>query len=141
MSSYADSELYHQVQQFYARQMHLLDNGHGQEWADTFTVDGVFAANAAPEPVKGRDNIAAGAGATIKQLEADGIVRRHWLGMLDARPQADGTVQVNSYALIIETRKGGQAGVRMSTLCEDVLVREGGELLVRERKVSRDDLP
>jgi 3-phenylpropionate/cinnamic acid dioxygenase small subunit len=136
----ADSETYFQVQRFYARQMQLLDDGAAEEWADTFTADGVFAANAAPAPVKGRENIAAAARSTTERLQADGIVRRHWLGMLDVRREAGDLLSVRSYALIVETPKGGQAGVRMSTLCEDVLVREGDDWLVRERKVSRDDL-
>jgi hypothetical protein len=134
----ADNDLYLQVQRFYARQMQALDSGAADEWAATFTPDGVFSANAFPEPVRGRDAIVAGARRTADQLA--GVIRRHWLGMLDVRPQADGTVFARSYALIIETPRNGQAGVHLSTLCEDVLVRDGDGWLVRERKVTRDDL-
>jgi uncharacterized protein (TIGR02246 family) len=139
-SAPADSDVVIQIQQFYARQMQLLDDGAAEEWAETFTPDGVFAANAAPAPVRGRENIAAAARSTADQLQADGIVRRHWLGMLDVRQRDDGDVGVRSYALILETPKGGRTAVRMSTLCEDVLAREDGGWLVRERAVSRDDL-
>ena len=51
------SALQAEVQQFYARQMHLLDSGEADAWAETFTEDGVFAANAHPEPARGRETI------------------------------------------------------------------------------------
>jgi 3-phenylpropionate/cinnamic acid dioxygenase small subunit len=57
----ADQKVYEQVQQFYARQMRCLDEGKVTEWAATFTADGVFAANAHPEPFRGRGAIEAGA--------------------------------------------------------------------------------
>ncbi|WP_370942171.1 nuclear transport factor 2 family protein [Amycolatopsis sp. cg5] len=136
----ADVGLYHRVQQFYAWQMQLLDDGRVDEWAATFTEDGVFAANAHPEPVSGRENIAAGARAAVAKLAADGLVRRHWLGMLTVAEQPDGTIKARSYALVINTPKGGQAAVHVSTSCEDVLVADGPDLLVADRRVTRDDL-
>ena len=133
--------LYQEVQQFYARQMRYLDEGAVAQWAETFEVDGVFAANAHPEPYRGRDTIEAGARKAAEQLAADGIQRRHWLGMLDVDEQPDGTILARTYALILSTPKGGQAGVHLSTTCEDVLVRDGATLLVRNRQVYRDDMP
>lgn len=140
MSS-AGQGVYEQVQRFYARQMRCLDEGKVTEWAATFTADGVFAANAHPEPFRGREAIEAGARKAAEQLAGDGIQRRHWLGMLEVADQPDGTLVARSYALIISTPAGGQAGVHLSTTCDDVLVREGDELLVRSRQVRRDDLP
>jgi hypothetical protein len=136
----ATAELHHQVQQFYVRQMQLLDDGAVAAWAATFTEDGSFAANARPEPVVGRDAIEAGARAAAAQLAEDGIVRRHWLGMLTVEPLATGDLRTRCYALVISTPKGGQAGVHVSTVCEDVLVRDGVSFAVRERRVTRDDL-
>ena len=136
----AIAELYNRVQQFYARQMRLLDDGQVAEWAATFTVDGSFAANAHPEPTVGRAAIEAGAGRTVAELASDGVVRRHWLGMLSVEPRADGTLRTRCYALVISTPKGGQAGVHVSTSCDDLLVRSGDTFLVRERYVVRDDL-
>jgi 3-phenylpropionate/cinnamic acid dioxygenase small subunit len=133
-------ELYLRVQQFYARQMQLLDRGAVQEWAATFTEDGVFAANAHPEPVRGRSAIAAAAQAATDQLARDRVVRRHWLGMLTVQPEPDGIVRARCYALVITTPRGGQAGLHVSTFCEDVLVADGDDLLVRDRRISRDDL-
>ncbi|GHF65911.1 nuclear transport factor 2 family protein [Streptomyces thermodiastaticus] len=136
-----DTGRYAAIQQFYARQMQLLDSGDADAWADTFTEDGVFAANAHPEPTRGRENIRAAA-AEAKALHAkQGLQVRHWLGMLDVTDREDGTVLVRSYALIINTPRGGQAAVHLSTTCEDVLVpTEDGGWLVSRRDVVRDDL-
>src|SRR5260221_5260193 len=87
------AETYYEIQDFYARQMQLLDQGYTQEWAQTFTEDGVFAANAQPEPVRTRSAIAAGAAAASAELSAQGIRRRHWLGMVSALPPLDRTVR------------------------------------------------
>jgi len=135
------SALYEEVQQFYARQMRHLDEGEVAQWALTFTEDGVFAANAHPEPFRGREAIESGARKTFEQLTADGVQRRHWLGMLDVEEQADGRVLAHTYALILSTPRGGQAAVHLSTSCHDVLVRTGAALQVSNRQVYRDDLP
>jgi len=135
----ADRVLYQEVQQFYARQMRYLDEGAVREWAATFTEDGVFAANAHPEPQRGRKAIEEGARAAAAKLEADGIQRRHWLGMLDVT-ETDGTITARTYALIINTPLDGQAAVHVSCSCEDVLIREEGRLKVSRRQVYRDDI-
>jgi 3-phenylpropionate/cinnamic acid dioxygenase small subunit len=135
------ADLYCQVQQFYARQMQLLDEGDATGWARTFTPDGEFAANAHPEPVRGRDAITAAAQRAIDELTAAGEIRRHWLGMLAIEPRDDGTVSARSYALIFQTKRGGQAALRLSTVCEDALIQdEAGGWLVAHRQVTRDDL-
>ncbi|WP_199510894.1 nuclear transport factor 2 family protein [Nucisporomicrobium flavum] len=135
-----DTGLYAEVQQFYSRQMRMLDDGVVDGWAESFTEDGVFSANAHPEPAVGRAAITAGARQAHAALTEQGIQRRHWLGMLDVEPQPDGTINARSYALILSTPRGGTAQVQLSCVCEDVLVRADGRLLVRERRVTRDDL-
>jgi 3-phenylpropionate/cinnamic acid dioxygenase small subunit len=133
--------LYCEIQLFYARQMQLLDAELPEEWAETFAEDGVFAANAHPEPARGRQAIREAAAKASAQRAEQGIRVRHWLGMLDVRPQADGTVHARSYALIINTPRGGTSQVQMSTTCDDVLVRGAdGDWLVSTRQVVRDDL-
>jgi hypothetical protein len=135
------ADLYCQIQQFYARQMQLLDGGDAEGWAATFTPDGVFVANAHPQPVCGHDAISAAARRTVDELAAAGEVRRHWLGMVAVDRRCDGTVGAHSYALIFHTKRGGQAALRMSTACDDVLVPDGaGDWLVSYREVTRDDL-
>jgi 3-phenylpropionate/cinnamic acid dioxygenase small subunit len=137
----ADTATYQEVQHFYGRQMRYLDSGAVREWAATFTEDGVFAANAHPEPQVGRAAIEAGSHQAVAQMEAEGIQRRHWLGMLEVDERPDGTLLARTYALIVQTRLGGQPETRLSCTCDDVLVRQDGRLLVRHRQVYRDDLP
>src|SRR5262245_64819497 len=84
--------LYQEIQHFYARQMRFLDNGMATEWAQTFTEDGVFLANAHPEPQSGRVQIEAAARKTSMQLAEQGVQRRHWLGMLEVSEEPDGSV-------------------------------------------------
>jgi 3-phenylpropionate/cinnamic acid dioxygenase small subunit len=137
----ARASLYEEVTRFYARQMQLLDDGRVTEWAATFTADGVFAANARPEPTTGREAIENSARQATRLLADQGVQDRHWMGMVDVEQRNDGTVSARSYALIIRTPRGGPAGVHLSCTCDDVLVREDGRLLVSDRRVRRDDLP
>lgn len=132
--------LHQEVQHFYSRQMHHMDSGDAAEWAATFTEDGVFTANAHPAPTRGRAQIEAGARKTARELAEQGLQRRHWLGMLQVDEDADGRIVARSYALIIETPVGGQAAVRLSCTCDDLLVRVDGRLLVQRREVRRDDI-
>jgi len=136
----AAAETYYEIQDFYARQMQLLDQGYTEEWARTFTENGVFAANVQPEPVRTRSAIAAGAAAASAELSAQGIRRRHWLGMVSARPRPDGTVSAHCYALVIITPRGGKPSIGASTSCDDILIREDGDWKVQVRTVMRDDL-
>ncbi|MBV9010711.1 MAG: nuclear transport factor 2 family protein [Pseudonocardiales bacterium] len=132
--------LYHQIQQFYAHQMQLLDEGRVEEWAASFTEDGVFAANAYPEPTRGRTAIYQAAQEITNDLSAKGITRRHWLGMLALDPRDDGSVFVRSYAQVLETPRGGATVLRIITVCEDLLCHDGKQWLVRNRQVWRDGL-
>jgi hypothetical protein len=139
MASLSPDELYSRLQHFYARQMQLLDAGRTQEWADTFTEDGVFEAGA-QAPVKGRDAIAVGAAAVAAKFTADEITRRHWIGMITVDPPR-GDLAVRCYALVLEIASGGPVTVQRSTVCHDVLAPHGDLWQVRHRKVTRDDLP
>ncbi|RMI43208.1 nuclear transport factor 2 family protein [Actinomadura harenae] len=132
--------LYEEVQQFYARQMRLLDEHAVAEWAETFTPDGVFATQVDTTPAKGRHAIEAAAGEAASRRAAEGVRDRHWLGMLDVEEQPDGTITARSYALVVRTPLGGRSAIQASCTCSDVLVRAGGRLQVRTRYVTRDDL-
>ncbi|MGD1220790.1 MULTISPECIES: nuclear transport factor 2 family protein [Streptomyces] len=134
----AQEALYTEVQQFYARHMQLLDSGRAEEWAQTFTEDGEFAPEHRPEPVVGRTALARAVRSAHEALVAAGEVRRHWHGMVAVDSAADGSLHVRCYALIIGTVLGGDPQVRMSCVCEDVLVREDGELKVSRRRVTKD---
>ncbi|TDD76622.1 nuclear transport factor 2 family protein [Actinomadura rubrisoli] len=126
------------IEAFYAWHMQLLDDGRIEEWAAAFTQDGVFTADGHPEPVSGRQNILAASRQGADKLAEAGIVRRHWLGMSDIRPDG-GVVRVRSYALVFQASKGEGAALHASTTCEDVLVLDdGGSWRIRERVVRID---
>jgi actinorhodin biosynthesis protein ActVIA len=132
--------LYAEVQQFYARQMQLFDRHEADRWAGTFTEDAVFDVPTLDEPVRGR----AGLAASVRRNKAQQARRReqlrHWTGMLDLRPQADGTLHTRCYTLVYATVRAG--GSRLLRVCvmEDVLVRVRGKWRTRYRLVTRDDL-
>src|SRR2546421_10234917 len=135
-----DSELYLEITQFDAAQMQALDSGDAAGWAATFTDDGVFATNVESTTTRGRAAIAEAARAAADRLAADGVVQRHWLGMLDARPAGDGGARVRYYALVIRTPHGGDPFIWRSCAGEDDLVRADGAWLVRARRITRDDI-
>lgn len=139
-------QLHLQVSHFYARQMQALDDGRVEEWAATFTDDGVFAATGQPQAVTGRSAIASAAGRVRAGLDEAGVVHRHWIGMLTVEPVAPTsateppTVLARSYALVVATPRGGEPTLHRSTTCTDVLVMTDAGPLVRDRRVTRDDL-
>ncbi|MGK5550292.1 nuclear transport factor 2 family protein [Actinomadura kijaniata] len=133
------AELYAEVQQFYARHLQLLDSGRADEWADTFTADAVFDVPTLPEPVRGREGLRGMVRAMADRLARAGEIHRHWHSMPDVRTGPDGVVRVRSYALVFVSTAQGSALHRVC-VCEDVLVREAGDLKVRSRRVDRDDL-
>ncbi|MEU5811755.1 MULTISPECIES: nuclear transport factor 2 family protein [unclassified Streptomyces] len=133
--------LYAEVQQFYARQMQLLDLGEAEGWAGTFTEDALFDVPTLPEPARGRAALAAACDRSAAQLAQAGLRHRHFMGMFDVAERADGAVAVRSYAIVYESAVGGSSRVHRVCVCEDVLVRSGGALRVASRRVTRDDLP
>jgi 3-phenylpropionate/cinnamic acid dioxygenase small subunit len=133
--------LYAEVIRFYARQMRFLDDGDADAWALTFTQDGIFAPPSLPEPLRGRETLAAGVKAAKAEMAQTGEVHRHIVSMVDAEGRPDGTVDVHCYVQVIATPRSGQPRLHMMTTCHDQLVRDGGELRVRERRVRRDDRP
>ncbi|MFE5522220.1 nuclear transport factor 2 family protein [Streptomyces virginiae] len=141
MSDAVSAQVVADVQQFYARHMQLLDAGDADGWARTFTEAGVFAPPSLPEPVRGRVALAAGVRASAAGLAEAAEVHRHVLSMVHVDPRDDGTLAVRSYAQIFATPRGGEPRLHLMCVCEDVLVREQGELLVKERRVTRDDRP
>lgn len=137
----AFGELYAEVQQFYARHMYLLDTGAAQEWAATFTEDGVFEPPSAPEPISGRAALAQGTERAQAELAAKGEQHRHLLLSSDVRPQADGSLEVRNYAQIIATPRNGTPRLHLMCVAHDRLVRAENGLLVKHRVVTRDDRP
>ncbi|MFF3178053.1 nuclear transport factor 2 family protein [Streptomyces sp. NPDC057900] len=132
--------LYAQIQQFYARQMQLFDLHEAERWAGTFTEDAVFDVPTLDEPVRGRLALASNVRRNKAQQERSGERFRHWIGMLDLRPQPDGTLHTRCYALVYVTPGQGGSAVHRVCVMEDVLVRSRGKWRTRHRVVTRDDL-
>jgi 3-phenylpropionate/cinnamic acid dioxygenase small subunit len=131
-------QLYCSVQLFYARQMQLLDDGNVEAWVDTFAEDAPFYSSSRADPVVGRPDMIRVMGAVRDGRVAAGIVRRHWIGMLDLWPQPDGTVHTRAYAIVFATRQGEGPAVQLCTVCRDVLAPQEDTWCVRERRVTHD---
>jgi actinorhodin biosynthesis protein ActVIA len=134
---------YAQVQQFYAGQVALLDGLRAQEFAATFTPDGLFVPSPAAAPLHGRAAIAAGLRAAHeRRFGAEPVRRRHWFTMLRVAPGPGGTLRTRYYTLVAVTRPGDPTPViGPGAVAEDVLVHDGaGTLLTRERRVMPDHL-
>ncbi|CAD5988796.1 nuclear transport factor 2 family protein [Streptomyces cyaneofuscatus] len=138
-TDHVPAELYSRIQQFYARQMGLLDDGRADDWADTFTEDAVFQeASRLNEPLRGRDAIRESSRARKKRLEADKLDFRHWLGMLTVTPREDGSLQTRAYALAMRVPAGGELDIFASVVCHDQLVLTDGTWQVRHRDLHHD---
>jgi len=134
----ASAELYAAVQQFYARQMGALDDGAVDAWADTFTADALFEDAGVTESLRGREAIRDSVRARVAGIQAEHRTFRHWFGMIDVRPGADGSVRTRLYALAMSTPTGGTLTVHGNVVCADHLVPAGGGWLVRRRSVRAD---
>jgi SnoaL-like protein len=131
--------VYQQLQHFYAQHMQQLDDGDAEGWAGAFTEDGTFGQDTRPEPRRGRAVIAERMRLSVARLAAEGLVRRHWVGNLTVRPGPDGTLLTRYYALVVDTPGGGSATLRLSTVCDDVLVADGaGGWQVSARYIHHD---
>ncbi|MET8060284.1 nuclear transport factor 2 family protein [Streptomyces microflavus] len=136
--SQVPAELYTQVQQFYTRQMGLLDDGRAEEWAQMFTEDAVFEEPARLEPLYGRAAIQVSARARVDRLAAEKLDFRHWLGMLDVQQKPDGSVRARSYAMVMRTPRGGALDIFANVVCYDHLVLVDGVWSVQHRNIQHD---
>ena len=135
-SRLTETGAYHKVVQFYSRQMRLLDRGKADEWARTFTEDGVFEEIGGSAPVRGRAAIGQSALAHIKR--DTGLARRHWLGMIDIEEWHADRIETRCYALVIVTAKGQRPEIRASIECADSLLPGDDGFLVLRRQVKSD---
>ncbi|MER6119411.1 nuclear transport factor 2 family protein [Streptomyces sp. NPDC001743] len=134
------ASLYVEVQQFYARQVRLLDDLRAEEFAATFTEDGVFAPSPGIPPAHGREAIAAALRAGhARRFGTEPVRCRHWHNMLRVDPGPDGALLTHYYTLMMVSRPWDPAPlIAPSSVVEDVLVYEDGELVTRERRVIPD---
>jgi actinorhodin biosynthesis protein ActVIA len=135
------AELYAQAQQFYARQMPILDTHDTERWAAAFTTDALLELPFLTGPLPARDALAryVRAGAAARRRAGERLT--HWVGLLDVHPRPDGTLHTRCSALVHAAPAA--AGRRTLDVCvmEDVLVCEpDGVWRAAHRRVIRDDL-
>lgn len=143
MSAVVSSDLYIQVQHFYARQMQALDNGRLEEHANTFTKDGSFALTPGAEPAVGPDAILEELRAFVKQFENNPTQLRHHFNQILLDPRDDGSIAATVYALIVQVRPNEQPEIGASVVLHDVIDvvdATDGRFLLRSRSVSYDQL-
>jgi actinorhodin biosynthesis protein ActVIA len=135
------TDLYAEVQNFYAEQVRLQDHNAFEPFAATFTEDAVFQHRPGEPGVHGRADIAAVARRFAAKLEAEEIQRRHWFNMLAVRPGEDGAIDASYYALVVDTKPNSRPLIGPSCVVHDVLVRtEDGDLLTRSRRIDHDEI-
>jgi actinorhodin biosynthesis protein ActVIA len=134
------TDLYVEVQQFYAHQMQALDGGDFETYSRTFTEDGEFRHTPGREPARGRATIVAELVEFHRRYEDDPVRRRHWFNHVDVVAESDGSLRSTVYALVVTVRPGAKPDIAPSCVVNDVLVRQDGELLTRSRYVEHDQL-
>ncbi|WP_067462475.1 nuclear transport factor 2 family protein [Nocardia amamiensis] len=132
------TELYAEVQQFYAEQMQRLDNRDIPGYAETFTEDAEFEHSPGIAPARTRAGIIADLVEFHKRFETDPMQRRHWFNMINLQPQDDGTIVSTAYCLVVKIRPNSKPEIAPSCVVHDVLVRVDGALLTRSRRVVHD---
>lgn len=136
----ASDQLYHRVQRFYSERLRRLDAGDAEGWAESFTEDGVFETNARPDPSRGRSAIENETKRAAARLGADGVERRHWIGMMAVNDEGAPHLGVEAYCLVVETARGGVPRLAYSLTLRSRVVIDGDLLRVSHEAVSRDDL-
>jgi len=123
---------YVEIQQLYARYNHAIDSGNAEEWADTFTADGVFN-----NRFTGREALI-GFIKTWKE-RMNGANRRHWNSNLSLR----GTTEAVTGAVYLMLMDIGvkPAAVISTGMYADELVKTADGWRFKSRLVKPDSPP
>jgi actinorhodin biosynthesis protein ActVIA len=134
----SSTNLYAEVQQFYAMQMQRLDRRDIEGYAATFTEDAEFFHTPGNPASHTRDTIIRDLHKFHEQFPPD-LQRRHWFNMVNLEPLDDGSIQSTAYCLVIKIRPPGQKPeIAPHCVVNDILVRVDGELLTKYRRVDHD---
>lgn len=130
------AEDYVAVLTYYARQMHLLDAFKLEDYADTFTKDGVIDHAHRGQRVAGRTAMLEYMRAALPRYQ--GVVVRHWFDHLLIEPTADGW-QVSYYSLVTRTDEAGTVTFEPTFTVQDELIRDdSGDIRTRLRVIHQD---
>ncbi|MEV7371671.1 nuclear transport factor 2 family protein [Streptomyces sp. NPDC090301] len=130
------ADVYVEVQQFYARQMRLLDGNDFAAFGATFTEDAVFTP-AGVATLEGPALISKAAEAAAGRF--DGGQPRHWFDMLTVESGDDTALHTAYYAVVSITSADGSNRLEQSVTVQDVLVRTEAGLRTGSRVIRRDD--
>jgi len=151
------AELYVEVQQFYARQMPLLEARKLVEFLETMTEDGSIEHRPGGWKLAGRQQLLTEMQARrgdperplVDEISArdarehdvayyDGLVYRYWFDRMHIEPAGEDTLHVRYQAIVSMTDAAGKVSFEPTTVVDDVLVRIDGELYTRSRVVTHD---
>ena len=133
----SSTNLYAEVQQFYAMQMQRLDRRDVEGYAATFTDDAEFHHSPGQPGSRTRAEIIGDVYKADKVYETDPHQRRHYFDMVNLEPLDDGNIQSTVYCLVVKIRPA-QKPEFVSCVVNDILVRANGELLTQYRRVDYD---
>lgn len=120
------------VSQFVGRYNWLLDSGNAEEWASLWTEDGAFG-GVLPKPVVGRAALVRLAEAVFR--DNDQGMMRHLFGNLVCVPSTEGESALVAKFYNHVSVWGRQARPFAMSLNHMVLIRNGGEWLIRRNDV------
>jgi actinorhodin biosynthesis protein ActVIA len=133
----SSTNLYAEVQQFYAMQMQRLDRRDVEGYAATFTDDGEFIHRPGEPGSETRAGILRAVKKADEMYETDPHQRRHYFNMVNLEPLEGGSIKSTVYCLVIKIRSGQQPEF-VSCVVSDILVRVDGELLTQYRAIEYD---
>ncbi|MGI5455103.1 nuclear transport factor 2 family protein [Streptomyces sp. CA-249302] len=135
----SSAQTYVEILQFYAHQMHLLDEGAADKWALTFTESAWLDLPTEPEALHGRRAIADAALRRRIELDGSDHRQRHLPSSVTVAPGEGAAVRATCQVLVLSTPRGRRPSLAHSMTCEDVLVRGAdGCWLVHDRLVVSD---
>ncbi|MEU5539794.1 nuclear transport factor 2 family protein [Streptomyces sp. NPDC020362] len=151
------ADLYVEVQQFYARQMPLLEERRLEEFLETLTEDGSIEHRPGGWKLEGRaqlltemrqrrgdperplvDEVSAREARQKNIAYYDGLVYRYWFDRMRIDIVDEDTLNVRYQAIVSMTDAAGRVSFEPTTVVEDVLVRIDGQLYTRSRLVTHD---
>ncbi|HZM81104.1 MAG TPA: nuclear transport factor 2 family protein [Candidatus Limnocylindrales bacterium] len=129
------TDLYAEVQMFYAYQMPLLEDRCPEEFAATYTPDAVIEHTSGLFKLTGRREIAGGIELSIQTY--GGKAFRHWYNHLQVAEAGD-EIHTRFTAIVSVTGESGLVTWEPSCTVRDILVRQNGKLAVRHRIMRHD---
>src|SRR6516162_6465505 len=93
----SSTDLYAEVQQFYAMQMQRLDSLNVEGYAATFTDDAEFIHSPGQPGSRTRDGIIRDVYKVAEQFKSDPQQRRHWFNMVNLELLDDGHIKSTAY--------------------------------------------